>query len=267
VLFHGVDVPACATLATAQGLTVTLCGSAPAASATAAVRSHSHRLRWALAALVPPLAFVAMVALLSEHPDTASLVLQFAAVAVPALAVLATRRLAGRGWPAIVTALMACALFWHDDLVGQVAVLALLVLSCVAIGSLIPRLGHPTALATGAAVIAIADVLLLMAGRINAASDALESVQLAHLPSFGEAVVGSVHLGYGDLLVAGIAGAVAARRPGGAERVGLLTLVLFLAEAALFAGPAAYPATPPVVAALGIDAAWRTLRPRCAPAC
>jgi hypothetical protein len=253
-------------LATAQGLTVTLCGSAPAATATAA-RVRSRWARWAMAAIAPPLAFVAMVALLSEHPDAASLVLQFAAVAVPALATLATRRLAGRGWPAIVTALLACALLWHDDLVGQVATLALLVLSCVAIGSLVPRLGHPTALAVGAAVIAVSDVILLMLGRINEAADALESVQLAHLPSFGEAVVGSVHLGYGDLMVAGIAGAVAARRPGGASRVGLLTLVLFLAEAALFAGPGAYPATPPVVAALGIDAAWRTLRPRCAPAC
>jgi hypothetical protein len=194
-------------------------------------------------------------------------VLQFAAIAVPALATLATRRLAGRGWPAVVTALLACTILWHDELVGQVAVLALLVLSCVAIGSLVPRLGHPTALAAGAAVIAVSDVVLLLLGRINAAADALESVQLAHLPSFGEAVVGSVHLGYGDLLVAGIAGAVAARRPGGASRVGLLTLILFLGEAALFAGPAAYPATLPVVAALGIDAAWRTLRPRCAPAC
>jgi hypothetical protein len=267
VLFHGVDVPACATLATAQGLTVSLCGSAPAATAATAVRAPSPRVRWAAAALAPPIAFVAMVALLSEHPDAASLVLQFAAIAVPALATLATRRLAGRGWPAIVAALLASAIIWHDDLVGQVAVLALLVLSCVAIGSLVPRLGHPTALAAGAAVLAISDVVLLMLGRINAAATALESVQLAHLPSFGEAVVGSVHLGYGDLMVAGIAGAVAARRPGGAERVGLLTLVLFLAEAALFAGPGAYPATPPVVAALGIDAAWRTLRPRCAPAC
>ena len=266
MLFHGVDVPACATLATAQGLTVTLSGTAPAATATMA-RVRSQRLRWAFAAVAPPLAFVAMVALLSEHPDAASLVLQFAAVAVPALATLATRRLAGRGWPAIVAALLATALIWHDDLVGQVAVLALLVLSCVAIGGLAPRLGHPTALAVGAAVLAISDVVLLMLGRINTAADALDSVQLAHLPSFGEAVVGSVHLGYGDLLVAGIAGAVAARRPGGASRVGLLTLVLFLAEAALFAGPAAYPATPPVVAALGIDAAWRSLRPRCAPRC
>lgn len=253
MLFHGVDVPAFATMATAQGLTVALCGSVPAATATAA----RVRGRWALALLAPPAVFVAMVALLSEHPDAAQVVLQVATIGVPALATLATMRLARRGWPAIVTALLAAALLWSHDLVGQVATLALLVLSCVAIGGLVPRLGHPVALAAGAAVLAVADVVLLVLGPVGDAAAALDSVRFAHVPSFGEAVVGSVHMGYGDLLIAGIAGAVAARTPGGASRVGLLTLVLFLAEAALLAGPTAYPATVPVVAALGIDALWR----------
>ncbi|HWH94760.1 MAG TPA: hypothetical protein VNT03_12945 [Baekduia sp.] len=241
-------------MATAQGLTVTLCGSGHAASAAARVGVRS---RWAVALLAPPLAFVAMVALLSQHPDAAQVVLQVAAIGVPALAALATMRLARRGWPAIVAALLAAALVWSDELVGQVATLALLVLSCVAIGSLVPRLGHPTALAAGAAALAIADVILLVLGPVGAAADALEGVRFAHLPSFGEAVVGNVHMGYGDLFVAGIAGAVAARTPGGASRVGLLTLVLFLGEAAILAGPTAYPATVPVVAALGLDQLWR----------
>jgi hypothetical protein len=253
VLFHGVDVPAFATMATAQGLTVSLCGAVPAATATAArVRS-----RWALAVLAPPVAFVAMVALLSEHPDAAAIVLQVATFAVPALATVAAMRLARRGWPAIVAALLAAAMLWSHALVGQVATLALLVLSCVAIGSLVPRLGHPAALAAGAAALAVADVTLLVLGPVGDAATALDNVRFAHVPSFGEAVVGTVHMGYGDLFVAGIAGAVAARTPGGASRVGLLTLVLFLAEAALLAGPAAYPATVPVVAALGLDALWR----------
>src|SRR4051794_2275610 len=242
-------------MATAQGLTVSLCGTAPAATAAAA--APAVRRRWPLALLTPPVAFIAMVALLSEHPDAAEVVVEFALIAVPALATLAAMRLSRRGWPAIVTALMAAALIWSDDIVGQVATLALLVLSCVAIGSLVPRLGHPTALAAGAVALALADVILLVLGPVGAAADALDSARYAHAPSFGEAVVGTVHLGYGDLLIAGIAGAVAARTPGGASRVGLLTLVLFLAEAALLAGPTAYPATVPVVGALGIDALWR----------
>ena len=254
VLFHGVDIPACATMATAQGLTVSLCGSAPAATA-ARVRS-----RWAVALLAPPLVFVAMVGLLARQPHAAQLVLQVATVGVPVLATLATMRLARRGWPAIVSALLAAAVLWSDELAGQVATLALLVLSCVAIGSLVPRLGHPVALAAGAAALAVSDVILLLLGPVGAAADALDSVRFAHIPSFGEAVVGNVHMGYGDLMIAGIAGAVAARTPGAASRVGLLTLVLFLCEAALLAGPTAYPATLPVVGALAIDALWRVGR-------
>lgn len=255
-------------MATAQGLTVTLCGSGRAASATAAVARAGSTVRthWALAMLAPPAIFVAMVALLSQHPDAAQVVLQIATVGVPALAAIATKGLSRRGWPAIVAALMAAALLWSNELVGQVATLALLVLSCVAIGSLVPRLGHPTALAAGAATLALTDVILVLLGPVGAAADAMDSVRLGHLPSFGEAVVGNVHMGYGDLAIAGLAGAIAARSPGGASRVGLLTLVLFLAEAAVLAGPAAYPATLPVVGALALDALWRLRIPGRTPA-
>lgn len=265
MLFHGVDIPAVTTMATAQGLTVSLAG--PTAALARRDRKPAVRPRWALALLAPPAIFVAMVALLARHPDAAQLVLRIATVGVPALAAIATKGLARRTWPAIVVALIAAAFTFDGELVGQVAVLALLVLSCVAIGSLVPRLGlgHPAALAAGAATLAIADVVLVALGPVGAASDALESVSTGHLPSFGEAVVGTVHMGYGDLAIAGIAGAIAARTPGGASRVGLLTLVLFLAEAALLAGPTAYPATLPVVLALAIDALWRWRTERSSP--
>src|SRR3954471_16905439 len=96
VLFHGVDVPACATMATAQGLTVTLCGSGRAASATAAFARAGQDVRarpWAIALVAPPAIFVAMVALLSQHPDAAAVVLQVATVGVPALAAFAIKGL------------------------------------------------------------------------------------------------------------------------------------------------------------------------------
>jgi hypothetical protein len=209
--------------------------------------------------MLPPLGFIAMVWLLAERPHAALLVTRAAAVVVPTLAALAAMRMSRRGWPVIVVALTAAAVLWRDELPGQVATLALLVLSCVAVGSLMPRLGSPKALAAGAAALAIADITLLLLGPVGAAADALDTVRLGHLPSFGEAVVGSVHMGYGDLLVAGIGGAVAARSPGGPSRVGLLTLVLCLVEAALLM-PSPYPATIPVVGALAVDALWRARR-------
>jgi hypothetical protein len=267
VLFHGVDIPAVTTMATAQGLTVSLAGPSAALAARDRPAAADGRPRWALALLAPPAIFVAMVALLASHPDAARLVLEIAIVGVPALAAIATKGLARHAWPAIVAALIAAAFAFAGDLVGQVAILALLVLSCVAIGALVPRLGlgHPAALAAGAATLALADIILVATGPVGAATDALDAVPTGHLPFFGEAVVGTVHMGYGDLAIAGIAGAIAARTPGGASRVGLLTLILFLAEAALLAGPTAYPATLPVVLALAIDALWRLRAERSSP--
>lgn len=267
VLFHGVDIPAVTTMATAQGLTVSLAGPSAALARRDGAGAPVVRPRWALALLAPPAIFIAMVALLARHPDAARLVLQIATVGVPALAAIATKGLVRRAWPGIVVALIAAAFTFQGELVGQVAVLALLVLSCVAIGALIPRLGlgHPAALAAGAATLAVADVILVALGPVAQATDAIDAVSTGHVPFFGEAVVGTVHMGYGDLAIAGIAGAIAARQPGGASRVGLLTLVLFLAEAALLAGPTAYPATLPVVLALAIDALWRLRAERSSP--
>jgi hypothetical protein len=78
-------------------------------------------------------------------------------------------------------------------------------------------------------------------------------------------VVGTFSMGYGDLVVAAIAGAVAARRaggPGSAWRVGALTLVLVLAEGALLSDRGPYPATVPVIVALALDELWRVRRRR-----
>jgi hypothetical protein len=72
-------------------------------------------------------------------------------------------------------------------------------------------------------------------------------------------VIGQFSMGYGDMLVAGIAGALAARSgsPGAPWRVGALTLVLVLVEGALLSDRGPYPATVPVVLALALDALWR----------
>src|SRR4051794_6561978 len=185
-------------MATAQGLTVSLCGTAPAATAAAA--APAVRRRWPLALLTPPVAFIAMVALLSEHPDAAEVVVEFALIAVPALATLAAMRLSRRGWPAIVAALMAAALIWSDDIVGQVATLALLVLSCVAIGSPVPALGPPPAVAAGGVALGLAGVVLLVPGPGGAAAGGAESRPYPPGPAVGQGRLRTVHLGYGDLL-------------------------------------------------------------------
>ena len=132
-------------------------------------------------------------------------------------------------------------------------------LSCVALGTLIVGLGSGRALVAGVAMLAAADVVLVGLGVVPTASRALLHAD-AGLPSFSQAMLGSFTLGYGDLLVAGIAGAVAARHRGAAQRVGALTLVLMLTEGALLSDRGQYPATVPVIAALALDALWRRRR-------
>jgi hypothetical protein len=203
---------------------------------------------------------MAMVVLLAAHPRAALTVVTAALIVIPVLAALAALRLSRRGGPALLVALVAGSVLWPERLAGQISTLALLVLSSVALGGVLSRLGGPRALAAGVAALAVADVALLSAGAVGAATNALEQVELGALPSFGEAVVGSVHMGYGDLLVAGVVGAIAARSPGGALRVGALTLILSLLEGVLLADAGPYPATVPVVVALGVEALWSMRR-------
>jgi hypothetical protein len=253
MLAHGADLPACAALATAQGLTVSLSGP---------LRRPSGRLRcpWAVAAAALPAGFAAMVALLAARPQSADAVQRIALVGVPALAAIALPQVTRRPLSGFaVLPLLGVAVAGQGQLAGQVATLVLVTLSCVALGTLIVGIGSSSALVAGVAVLAAIDVVLVSAGVVPTAARALLHAD-AGLPSFSQAVLGTFTLGYGDLLVAAIAGAVAAHHPGAARRVGVLTLVLVLAEGALLSDRGQYPATVPVIAALALDALWRRHR-------
>jgi hypothetical protein len=207
-----------------------------------------------------PLGFVAIVALLAGYPDAALAVAVAAVLGVPLLAIVAGALLARAGRPAwgyLTAPLVAAALLFQNHVVGQLATLLLLALSCVALGALLRCVGDPRALMTGVAVLAVADVILLVAGPVNEATAALRAVNLGNLPGFQEAVVGPSTMGYGDLFVAGVAGAIAARTPGAPRRVGVLTLVFALLESALFFRHGPYPSTVPVVLALAVEETWR----------
>jgi hypothetical protein len=253
MLLHVVDLPGCASLACAQGLTVGL--AAPAVPA----RPVRALPVW-IPAVATPVGFVAIVTLLAGVPGAATAVAGLAVIAVPLLAAIAGARLSRTGrraWGWVSVPLMVAALLWPDHVAGQLASLGLLVLSCVALGAVLNIVGDARALAFGVAALAVADVVLLLLGPIGAATDALASVHFNSLPGFQQAVVGTSTMGYGDLFVAGVAGAIAARTPGAARRVAVLTLALGLTESILLAGHGPYPSTVPVVVALGIDWAWR----------
>jgi prepilin signal peptidase PulO-like enzyme (type II secretory pathway) len=256
MLSHGADLPACALLATAQGLTVGLSGPR-------SLCGDGRRCPGWLPVAAVPVTFVAMVGLLATDPGAANTVARVAFVAIPLLAAFALVQLARRpACAAAVLPLLEIAVVRRNDLGGQVATLVLLTLSCVAIGLLVVRIGSGRALVGGVALLALADVILVRAGIVPEASSALMDADLGPLPSFSQAVIGTFSMGYGDLVVAAIAGAVAARRPGAPWRVGALTLVLVLIEGALLSDRGPYPATVPVVLALALDELWRVGRRR-----
>jgi hypothetical protein len=252
MLFHGltaVDVSSCAGLATVQGLTVAL----------PSVGEARPCVRWLW--LAPPVLFVALVLLLAAHPSSAGWLTAAAVVGVPVLALLAAVRLA-RGsrpaWAFVIPVLLVASLAGPDRLGGQIAITLLCALSAVALGAVLVRYGGARGVALGLVALAATDIALVHDGRVSAAAQALASVQIGSLPDLSEVSLGTFSLGYGDLFVSGIAGAIAARRPGGQLRVAVLTVVLMLLESGLLAGSGAYPATVPVVVALLVDElAWR----------
>ncbi len=261
MFFHGlsaVDVSSCAALAAVQGLTVAL----------PRVGDGRPRLRWLW--VVPPVLFVASVLLLATRPSSAGWVTGVATIAVPALALLAAVRLA-RGsrpaWALVVPVLLIAALGGNDHLSGQVGITLLCALSAVALGAGIVQLGGVRGVVLGLVALTLADIVLVCDGSVSAAADALSKTHIGHLPDLASVELGTFTLGYGDLFVSGVAGAIAARRAGGQLRVAGLTTAFMLLESALLAGRGPYPATVPVVAALLVDeavvwlrAAWARVR-------
>jgi hypothetical protein len=261
MFFHGlsaVDVSSCAALAAVQGLTVAL----------PRVGDGRPRLRWLW--ILPPVLFVASVLVLAARPSSANWVTALAIVAVPALALLAAVRLS-RGsrpaWALVVPVLLVAALAGPDHLSGQIGITLLCALSAVALGAALVRLGGVRGIVLGLVALTLADIVLVSDGSVNAAANALSNAHIGKLPELSHVALGTFTLGYGDLFVSGVAGAIAARRPGGQLRVAGLTMALMLLESALLAGRGAYPATVPVVVALLIDelavwgrATWLRLR-------
>ncbi|UGS37452.1 hypothetical protein [Capillimicrobium parvum] len=255
IFFHGlsaVDVSSCAGLAAVQGLTVAL----PRVDVS---RPRARGL-W----LAPPVLFAAAVFILAANPRSAQVLTGLAALAVPALAALAAACMARGSRPALAAAvpvMLIVILGAPDTLAGQIGTTLLCALSAVAIGALLVRLGGPLWVAAGIVVLCVADVVLVADGRVGAAAAALSQADIGGLPELSHVSLGTFTLGYGDLFVAGVAGAIAARRPGGQRRVATLTAGLMLLEAGLLAGEGPYPATVPVVVALVADElAWGVRR-------
>jgi hypothetical protein len=219
-------------------------------------------------ALLPLASIVGVVAAIRAAEGTADALTWLALLAVPPLAAAALGWTMHGGRPLLAPLAVALfALAWgdRDGLAGEAAAVALSALSCVTLGVLLAALAPHDLLKAGVVLMAAADAILVGAQLLQPANDVLNAAAPpGHLPQLQRALFGDAVMGYGDLFVAGVLGAlVAAETRGWRPQAHAALLVLALAAAfdALFLVLDVLPATVPVALALILLEAARRRRP------
>ena len=209
-------------------------------------------------ASVPALALVATIFGV-QATGSATALADLALVAVPPLAAAAL------GWgmrgarPALAplaAVLFLVAALDKNGLLGEAAAVALIALSCVTLGVLLAAVAPLAWLKAGIVVMALADTALTVSDLLQAPNGTLNAaVAPGGLPSLQRALFGSAVMGYGDLFVAALLGAIVVRegRRGGAAA--LLVLAIAAVFDLLFFAVDELPATVPVaIATLALTA-------------
>jgi len=224
-----------------------------------------EKLRSGWWALVPLGSIVVVIFGIQAASQSANALTYLALVAVPPLAALALAGLArgGRPWRAVAV-LPLFALAWADrhGLVGEACGIALSALACVTLGVLLAQVARLSWLKIGIVLMSIGDTILVISQQLQAPNNVLNAAAPGlGLPQFQRALFGSAVIGFGDLFIAAVFGAVLAaegRRQGGPAR---LTLLIALAFDLLFFATDLLPATVPVALALiACERPWELVR-------
>jgi hypothetical protein len=212
-------------------------------------------------ALVPIGSIVVVVFAIRYLSDTATALTYLALVAVPPLAAVALawavrgRRPGDRdriAWAVGVTAvLFAVAWAWHRSLAGEAAAAVLSALSCVTLGVLLASVTPAPWLKLGIVAMAAADSWLVISDLLQAPNATLVAAHPpAGLPRLQGEIFGTVTMGYGDLFVAALLGAILARDRRTQRSAAAATFVAAALFDLLFLVVAELPATVPVAAVL-----------------
>jgi len=232
----------------------------PAARRLAAL----DRLRSGWWALIPAGSIVAFVFGVRALGGAADGLAYLALVAVPPLAAAALGLWMRGARPAFALAVLPLfALAWADrqGVPGEAAGLALDALSCVALGVLLVAVTPRWAVQIAILVMAATDVWAVFSSRLAAPNHALTTVVLpAHLPALQSETLYRAAMGYGDLFLAGLLGALLAAQPSLQRRGALLVAFLALALDLLFLAVNLLPATAPIALALIILLAFARRR-------
>lgn len=205
-------------------------------------------------AILPAASVLAVVFGLRAAAPAAQGLTYLALVAVPLLAVVALVHAARGGRPLLgILALVLFVAAWADrqSLVGEAAALALSGLSCVTLGVLLSAVAPSRWLKVGIVVMAVVDSALVVSDLLQAPNDVLNAAAPgAGLPQLQTAVFGPALMGFGDLFIAGVLGAVLAVDRPLQRRGALAVAVLALSFNLLFLVVSELPATVPVALAL-----------------
>jgi len=207
-------------------------------------------LRHPLFAAVPLLALLGVVVWLRARPDDARTLADLALLAVPLLALVAAL-LTGPIAFALVIGMVVLTVSDHHSVGGQLAALGLIAASCTVLGALLVAVTPPRWLGLGIAATAAVDLVLVASGFLAPATLALNSAGVTDsLPQLQRVELGPLTMGYADLFLPALVGALLATRVRTRHWVALLTLCFALAAGLVFLVADRLPATVPVALAL-----------------
>jgi len=222
-----------------------------------------ERLRGPGWALVPIASIVVVIFAIRYVSDTATGLTYLALIAVPPLAAVALGWAARGAFP--LAALGAVPLFllaWFDrtTLVGEAAAALLSALSCVTLGVLLSAVTPSGWLKLGIVLMAVGDSWLVISDLLQAPNASLIAAHPGGgLPQLQSEAFGSVTMGFGDLFVAALLGAVLAHDKRLQRTGALLTFAIAGAFDLLFLVIDELPATVPVALALIAIEGWQLL--------
>lgn len=225
--------------------------------------------------MVPIGSIVVVVFAIRYVSDTATGLTYLALVAVPLLAVAALAwairgghegRARTAGAAAVTALLFGLAWGLHTSVVGDACAALLSALSCVTLGVLLGAVAPAGWLKLGILAMAAADTWLVASDLLQAPNATLIAAHpVGHLPQLQSLLFGTVSMGYGDMFVAGLLGALLAWNRRLQQRGALLTLVLAGLFDLLFLTVSELPATVPVAfAVIVLEIGDRLKRPSAA---
>lgn len=178
--------------------------------ATAPLLAGLHSRSWAL---VLPLSIVVVVSAIALDSAFADFLTYLALVAVPPLAALALAAIVRGGRPTLallVIPLFAIAWVARGSLSGETAALALSALACISLGWLLVCVVPGRWLKLGIYTMAAIDAWLVGSNLLQGPNAALNAASPGGLPQLQFASFGSAVMGFGDIFIAAVLGALLA---------------------------------------------------------